>query len=102
MAGMGYGLQSMNEGLAVVYGELESTNYTGIGVSCGGGLCNVCFAYLSVPILSFSMPKAGDFIDASAASVIGERFNRRRILKEQSFFLNGHFDDKFKQTTRVY
>ena len=71
LTGLGYDVQSINEGLAVVYGEMESTNYTGIGISCGGGLCNVCFAYLSVPILSFSIPKAGDFIDASAASVMG-------------------------------
>jgi len=102
LVGLGYEVKSINEGLAVVYGELESTNYTGIGVSCGGGLCNVCFAYLSVPILSFSMPKAGDFIDASAASVMGERANRVRILKEQSFFFNGHFDDKLRQAVTVY
>lgn len=102
LTALGYDIKSINEGLAVVYGELESTNYTGIGVSCGGGLCNVCFAYLSVPILSFSMPKAGDFIDASAASVMGERANRIRILKEQSFCLNGHFDDKLKQAVSVY
>lgn len=102
LTGLGYDVSSINEGLAVVYGELESTNYTGIGISCGGGLCNVCFAYLSVPILSFSVPKAGDFIDASAASVMGERANRVRILKEQSFHMNGHFEDKFKQVVGVY
>jgi hypothetical protein len=99
---MGFETKSINEGLAVVYAELESTNYTGIGVSCGGGLCNVCFAYLSVPIVSFSIPKAGDFIDASAASVTGERQNRVRILKEQSFYLNGHFESKLQQALTVY
>jgi hypothetical protein len=102
LSGLGYDVKSINEGLAVVYGELESTNYTGIGVSCGGGLCNVCFAYLSVPILSFSIAKAGDFIDSSAASVMGERSNRVRILKEQSFHMNGHFEDKFNQVVGVY
>jgi hypothetical protein len=99
---LGYDVKSINEGLAVVYGEMESTNYTGIGISCGGGLCNVCFAYLSVPILSFSIPKAGDFIDASAASVMGERANRVRILKEQSFQMNGHHEDQFRQVVSVY
>src|ERR1700676_769876 len=94
---LGYAVRSIPEGLAVVYGEMESTNYTGIGISCGGGLCNVCFAYLSVPVVSFSIPKAGDFIDANAASVTGERANRVRILKEQSFYLNGHFDNKLHQ-----
>src|ERR1035441_10728484 len=43
---LGYESSSIAEGLAVVYGEMENSNYTGIGVSCGGGLCNVCLAYL--------------------------------------------------------
>jgi hypothetical protein len=99
---LGFEAKSVNEGLAVVYGELESSNYTGIGISCGGGLCNVCLAYLSVPILSFSIPKAGDFIDSSAASVTGERPNRIRIQKEQSFYINGHFENKLQQVLGIY
>jgi hypothetical protein len=99
---LGFEVRSVNEGLAVVYAELESSNYTGIGISCGGGLCNVCFSYLSVPVISFSIPKAGDFIDASSASVTGERPNRIRILKEQSFHINGHFENKLQQVLGVY
>jgi hypothetical protein len=99
---MGFETKSINEGLAVVYAELENTNYTGVGVSCGGGLCNVSFAYLSVPIVSFSIPKAGDFVDASAASVTGERQNRVRLLKEQAFQLNGHYENKLQQVLTVY
>jgi hypothetical protein len=99
---LGFVVKSVNEGLAVVYAELESSNYTGIGISCGGGLCNVCLSYLSVPVMSFSMAKAGDFIDASSASVTGERTNRIRILKEQSFYLNGHFESKLQQVLSVY
>ena len=93
---------SINEGLAIVYSELESSNYTGIGISCGGGLCNVCLAYLSVPIISFSIPKAGDYIDTSAASAIGERANRIRLTKEDSFHFNGFFADKVHQVLGVY
>lgn len=93
---------SINEGLAIVYSEMESSNYTGIGISCGGGLCNVCLAYLSVPILSFSIPKAGDYIDSSAASVTGERANRIRLTKEDSFHFNGFFADKVHQVLGVY
>jgi hypothetical protein len=99
---LGYQPISVNEGLAVIYGELESSNYTGIGISCGGGLCNVCLAYLSVPVLSFSVPKAGDFIDASAAAVTGERANRIRLAKEGSFHFNGLFADKTQQVIGVY
>jgi hypothetical protein len=99
---MGYEVKSINEGLAVVYSELESSNYTGIGISCGGGLCNVCVAYLSVPVLSFSIPRAGDYIDSNAASITGERANRVRIAKEHSFHLNGFSADKLQQALSVY
>jgi hypothetical protein len=99
---MGYQVKSINEGLAVVYSELESSNYTGIGISCGGGLCNVCVSYLSVPVLSFSIPRAGDYIDTSAAAITGERANRVRIAKEDSFHFNGHFADKLQQALSVY
>jgi hypothetical protein len=81
---------------------MEDSNYSGIGVSCGGGLCNVCMAYLSMPAVSFSIPKAGDFIDHSAASVTGERANQIRILKEQTFYLNGASSDKVQQVLGVY
>jgi hypothetical protein len=99
---LGFETKSINEGLAVIYSELESTNYTGIGVSCGGGLCNVALAYLSVPVISFSIPKAGDFIDTSTASVTGERATRVRLLKEQTFFMNGHYEGKLQQVLNVY
>ena len=99
---LGYTAKSISEALAVVYAELESTNYTGIGISCGGGLCNVCFAYLSVPALSFSIKKAGDYIDSSAAQMTGERATRIRLLKEDGFHLNGFFGDKIQQAIGVY
>ena len=102
LTGMGYQAKSINEGLAVVYSELEATNYTGIGISCGGGLCNVCLAYLSVPVLSFSIPRAGDYIDSSAAAITGELANRVRITKEESFHFNGFFPDKLQQALSVY
>jgi hypothetical protein len=99
---LGYEVRSVSEGLAVIYSELETSNYTGIGISCGGGLCNVCMAYLSVPVLSFSIPRAGDYIDLSAAALTGERANRIRLVKEESFHLNGFFTDKVHQVLGVY
>lgn len=103
LQGLGYkDIGSVNEGLAVVYSELEESNYTGIGVSCGGGLCNVSVAYMSVPVLSFSIAKGGDFIDSSAAGVTGELQNRVRIAKEETFHFNGHFADKVQQAITVY
>lgn len=99
---MGYAVTNINEGLAVVLAELEDSNYTGIGISCGGGMCNACLAYLSIPVFSFSVPKGGDFIDSSAASVAGEGATRVRAIKEQSFHFNGFFNDKIQQALSIY
>jgi hypothetical protein len=99
---LGYEAWSINEGLAVIYSELASTNYTGIGISCGGGLCNVAMAYLSAPILTFSVPKAGDYIDSRAASVTGERANRVRLVKEEAFRFGAGSSDKVHQVIEVY
>lgn len=99
---MGHRPTAINEGLAVIYAEMESSNYSGIGISCGGGLVNVCLAYLSVPVLSFSLPKAGDFIDSSTASITGELATRVRLTKEDSFYLNGSTGSKMQQVLTVY
>jgi hypothetical protein len=99
---MDFQASSINEGLAVILAELEETNFTGIGISCGGGMCNVCLAYLAMPVFSFSVPKGGDFIDSSAASVAGERATRVRAIKESAFHFNGFFQDKIHQAISVY
>jgi len=98
---LGYDARSVSEGLAVVYSELEGSNYTGIGVSIGGGLCNVCMSYLAVPVISFSVPKAGDYIDSSAASVTNEMATRVRLIKENQFVF-GVQQDKAQQVISVY
>jgi hypothetical protein len=61
---LGYQPTAFEEGLAVVFGEMAASNFSGIGISCGSGMCNVCLAVLSLPVISFSVAKAGDFIDS--------------------------------------
>jgi len=99
---LGFDATPIEEGLAVVFGELGGANYTGIGISCGSGLCNVCLAVLSVPVISFSLHKAGDFIDEQAGMVTGELATRMRVEKEQSFFLNGMSGDRVRNALTVY
>ena len=99
---LGYEGTPIEEGLAVVFGELGASNYTGIGISCGSGLCNVCLAVLSVPVISFSVPKAGDFIDSQAALVTGEVATRMRVQKEQGFHLNGLTSNRAQNALTVY
>ena len=102
LGNMGFQVAVVNEGLAVVLAELEDTNFTGIGISCGGGMCNVSLSYLSMPVFHFSVPKGGDFIDSSAASVAGEGATRVRAMKEEKFHFNGYFADKVNQALTVY
>ncbi len=102
LAELGYEGTPIEEGLAVVYGEMAGSNFSGVGISCGSGLSNVCLAMLSVPVISFSVPKAGDFIDAQAAQVTGERAHRLRVLKESGFQLNGFTADRAHNALTVY
>ncbi len=99
---LGFDAQPIQEGLAVVFGELGSSNYTGIGISCGSGLCNVCLAVLSVPVINFAIAKAGDFIDTQAAAVTGELATRMRVLKELNFTVNGLSGDRVQNALAVY
>lgn len=99
---LGYEAHPIEEGLAVVFGEMYASNYTGIGISCGSGMCNVCLAVLSVPVLSFSVPKAGDYIDAQAAAVTGEVATRLRAEKERGFHLNGLTGDRVRNALTIY
>lgn len=62
----------INEGLALVYAELKSTNYTGIGISFGAGMVNLCFAMFGVPVFTFAIVNSGDWIDKMAAKATGE------------------------------
>ncbi len=99
---MGYQVKSLNEGLAVVYSELEDANFTGIGLSFGGGMCNVCVSYLGLAAVSFSTVRAGDYIDRSAASVSGETISTVRMHKEAGFTLNGLSRSSIDQALSVY
>lgn len=62
----------INEGLALVYAELKADNYTGIGISFGAGMVNLCFAMFGVPVFNFAIVNSGDWIDKMAAKATGE------------------------------
>lgn len=89
LEGLGYKAEAVNEGMAIIYAELADDDLTGIGMSFGGGLCNVSVAYLGIPILSFCTTRAGDYIDKSAAKVTGQTPTTVRLHKESSKFRVG-------------
>jgi hypothetical protein len=103
---LGYQTQPVNEGLAIVYSELKDADFTGIGMSFGGGMCNICLAYLGLPVLTVATTRAGDYIDHSAASVTGETPTTVRLHKENAaetgFRLNGNSGGAIDRALSVY
>ena len=80
---LGYIPKEMNEGHAVVFSELAENDFTGIGISFGGGMVNVCVSYKTIPAVAFSTSRAGDWIDKNVAQALGIKPNRATALKEK-------------------
>ena len=76
----------MTEGLAVVYSELADTQYTGIGMSFGAGMCNIVYSFMGIPVFSFSLSRGGDWIDSHAAQHTDETHNVVTAVKEKADF----------------
>ena len=84
---LGYkNINVMTEGLAVVYSELADTAYTGIGMSFGAGMCNIVYAFMGIPVFSFSLSRGGDWIDEHAAMHTDETNNVVTSVKEKGGF----------------
>jgi actin-like ATPase involved in cell morphogenesis len=99
---LGYRAVAINEGLAVIFSELEDQNFTGIGISCGGGMCNVGLAFLSIPSILYGIAKGGDSIDRSVGAVVNEHATRVKVIKEESLDLSRAPKDKFEKALHIY
>ncbi len=84
---LGYRPHHILEGHAVVFSELAQEDFTGIGISCGGGMFNVCVSYKSVPAIAFSTSRGGDWIDNNVATVLGIKASRAALIKERGIDL---------------
>ena len=98
----GYTPLAVNEGLAVVLAELAKESFTGIGISCGGGMCNVAVSYLSIPSLTFALAQGGDFIDAAVGAVVREPSTRVKAIKEETLDLTQPGGDKIDKALHIY
>ena len=84
---LGYkNINVMTEGLAIIYSELADTQYTGIGMSFGAGMCNIVYSFMGMPVFSFSLSRGGDWIDSHAAQHTDETHNVVTTIKEKAGF----------------
>lgn len=89
----GYDARSINEAEALCYAELENEDYTGIAISCGAGMTNVCVMLNGEPTVLFSTTKSGDWVDRMSAIATGEPDGVVQAEKEGSDFNIGEHNE---------
>lgn len=89
----GYDARAINEAEALCYSELENDDYTGIAISCGAGMTNVCVMLNGEPTVVFSTTKSGDWIDRMSAVATGEPDSVVQAEKEGGNFKIGEPND---------
>ena len=89
----GYDARSINEAEALCYSELANDDYTGVALSWGAGMVNVCVMLNGEPVLKFSTTKSGDWIDRMAAVATGETDSVVQAEKENGDFSVGQDND---------
>lgn len=79
---LGFKGEALNEAQAIVFSECVKDNFSGIGISYGSGMTNVCLSYNAMSALEFSVGKGGDWIDNGAAGAVGSTRGKMTSLKE--------------------
>jgi len=98
---IGYTPKTIIEGHAVVFAEMSDNDFSGIGISCGGGMFNICVAYKSIPALSFATCRGGDWIDRNVAQVLGIKASRATAIKERGMDLRSP-KNREEQAIEIY
>jgi len=102
LGAIGVNHTSCNEAMAVIYSECAKEKFSGIGLSFGAGMCNVCCAYKAVEAFTFSTSRSGDWIDTNVANDLGITPNRVTNIKERYLDLSKGFStEKNKKRRRV-
>ncbi|MBF0119430.1 MAG: hypothetical protein HQK79_11385 [Desulfobacterales bacterium] len=102
LGSMGYAPITINEAMAVVLSELSKDDYTGIGISMGGGMCNICLSYLSFPVITYSIQFAGDYIDSMAGLSVNEPATKIKSIKEEQLDLLKDPKDRILTALHVF
>ena len=92
MSRLNYQVNVIEEGLAIILSEnpvMEDpetgvlNSYSGISVSLGGGMANVCLAFKGKTIDSFSINRGGDYIDEQVSKATGVSIPKVISIKEK-------------------
>jgi hypothetical protein len=67
---MGFEAFPINEAFAIALSELLDDGLTGIAMSFGAGMTNICAVHEGDPLVEFSVTRGGDFIDQSVGNAL--------------------------------
>lgn len=79
---LGYKAEPANESHAIIFSECASDSFSGLGISYGSGMTNVCLAYNAMSALEFSVGRGGDWVDNGAAKAISTTAAKICSIKE--------------------
>lgn len=72
-----------NEAQAIVYSECADTMFSGFAMSFGAGMVNAVLSYKSIPLITMSVSRSGDYVDESAAKATGLSSAKICAVKEK-------------------
>jgi hypothetical protein len=84
---LGYLPRPMIESHLIIQGEFRTQDFTGIGITCGGGAFNVCVACKGLPALTFSTSRGGDWVDENVAQALALPVAQVCAAKERGMHL---------------
>ena len=88
LGNLGWTVTTVHEGYCVVLSALSSSQFTGIGISFGGGMVNVSFSFFADELFAFSMQQSGDWVDEVASESSQLTPAEITELKENDFSLD--------------
>ena len=80
---LGWNAIPANEAQAIVYSECADTLFSGFAMSFGAGMVNCSLSYKSIPLITMSVARSGDYVDESAAKASGVSPAKICAIKEK-------------------
>jgi len=99
---LGYSPEPANEAMAVIYSECVKENFSGLGISYGSGMTNVCLSVNAMSAFEFSVGRGGDWIDSGAAKAVGTTAARICSIKETEFDISKISDSREIEAISVF
>jgi hypothetical protein len=98
----GFSPKAINEAQAIIYSELEKEELTGIGISWGSGMTNMCATYKAFPVFSFSVGRGGDWIDSQVSQATGKTASEITMIKETELDLSKEGENRILRYLKNY